>query len=238
MEDERNYKTILVISDLHTPYHHPDSFKFLDHLNEKYKPTKIVNIGDEIDHHSISFHDKDPDLPFSPSSELEKAIWHLKDMYLIFPRMEIMESNHGSLVYRKGKHAGLPRAVFKSYREIIEAPKNYTWHDSLILTSGGRKIMFHHSLGKNALKNSQHESMCYVQGHWHGQADIQWWANTHSSYWGMTVGCSIDFKSYAFAYGRSNLPKPVLSHAVIVNGTPVIEPMILDKDGRWCGKSI
>ena len=47
-----NYKSVLVISDLHIPYHHPDAFKFLAALKKKYKPDLVVNIGDEIDQHS------------------------------------------------------------------------------------------------------------------------------------------------------------------------------------------
>ena len=33
---------ILVVSDLHVPYHHPDSFNFLEHLASKYNPPKMV----------------------------------------------------------------------------------------------------------------------------------------------------------------------------------------------------
>ena len=57
------HKSILVISDLHIPYHHRDSFEFLKALKKKYKPDLVVNIGDEIDCHALSFHDSNPDLP-------------------------------------------------------------------------------------------------------------------------------------------------------------------------------
>jgi predicted phosphodiesterase len=43
------YKSVLVISDLHIPYHHPQAFDFLQALKTKYKPDHIVNIGDELD---------------------------------------------------------------------------------------------------------------------------------------------------------------------------------------------
>ena len=62
------YKSVLVISDLHIPYHHPDAFEFLKALKKKYKPDLVVNIGDEIDQHSISMHDSNPDLPSSRGS--------------------------------------------------------------------------------------------------------------------------------------------------------------------------
>ena len=65
-------KSILCISDLHAPYHHPDTLDFLDAIRKEYKPDCIVNIGDELDWHSISFHDHHPGL-YSPSHELDKA---------------------------------------------------------------------------------------------------------------------------------------------------------------------
>ena len=54
-------KRILVISDMHMPYHHPDSFAFLKAVKKSFDPTRIINIGDEVDNHGISFHDSDPD---------------------------------------------------------------------------------------------------------------------------------------------------------------------------------
>lgn len=233
------YKSILVIPDLHCPYHHKNSFEFLDAVANKYKPDKHVCLGDEIDYHCISFHDSDPDLPFSASKELETAIWYLSDLYLLFPKMDVLESNHGSLVYRKGKHHGLPRSVFKSYSEILGAPKGWSWHEDLTITcSNNQKVYFHHGHSKNALRNSQLRSMNYVQGHHHGTMDIQYWANSEGIYWGVTSGCLIDRKEYAFNYARNNLPKPLLGCTMILDGIPKLIPMILNKGGKWIGKII
>ena len=41
-------KRILVISDLHVPYHHKHSFKFLAEIKKQYKPDFVVNIGDSM----------------------------------------------------------------------------------------------------------------------------------------------------------------------------------------------
>ena len=40
-----SYKSILCISDLHIPYHHPQAFDFLKALKKKIKPDLIVNGG-------------------------------------------------------------------------------------------------------------------------------------------------------------------------------------------------
>ena len=54
-------KSILIISDTHIPYHHPDLIPFLKDLKEIYKPDRVIHIGDEVDKHAMSFHDSDPD---------------------------------------------------------------------------------------------------------------------------------------------------------------------------------
>jgi predicted phosphodiesterase len=46
-------QTILVISDLHEPYSHPDTYDFLKACKKKFKPTDIVLSGDEVDAHAI-----------------------------------------------------------------------------------------------------------------------------------------------------------------------------------------
>lgn len=235
----KKLKRILCIPDLHVPFHHKDALKFLDAVNERFKPDKVVNLGDEIDGHTISFHDTDPDIMFSPSSELETAIWHLKDLYAIFPKMDLLNSNHGSLIYRKGKHHGIPRRVFKDWKEILEAPKGYEWHDELVLImSDGRKVMFHHGLSKNVLTNSRNKSMCFVQGHHHGTMDIQYWSNGVQVFWGVTSGCLIDYKELAFAYGKTTLPKPLLGCTIIIDGYPMLIPMVLNEKRQWIGKLI
>ena len=39
---------ILVISDTHIPYHHKDSIDFLKAIKRKYKPDRVIHIGDEV----------------------------------------------------------------------------------------------------------------------------------------------------------------------------------------------
>mgnify|MGYP003679021094 CR=1 FL=1 len=48
-----SYKSILCISDLHIPYHHPQAFDFLKALKKKINPDLIVCGGDELDKHAL-----------------------------------------------------------------------------------------------------------------------------------------------------------------------------------------
>ena len=118
------YKSILCISDLHIPYHHPQAFDFLKALKKKLNPDLIINGGDELDKHALSFHDSDPDLP-SAGDELrisKKYIWELKK---IFPKMILLHSNHSSLIYRRALKHGMPKAYLRSYNEFLEVDNNW-----------------------------------------------------------------------------------------------------------------
>lgn len=230
---------VLVISDLHAPYYHQDTIPFLTAIKEFIKPDKVVLTGDEIDGHCISFHDKDPDIPFSPSSELEKAIYHLQPIYELFPKADILESNHGSLVYRRGKHGGLPRSVFKDYREVLGAPRGWNWHSELtIKLSDGRLCYFHHGKSSNGLKLSQSMAMNVVQGHHHSVFNIEYHANPLNIYWSMIVGCLIDDKSLAFSYNKLQMKRPLIGVGLILDGQPKLMPMILNEEGRWIRKLV
>lgn len=229
------HQVILVISDQHFPYSHADIIPFLTKVKEVYKPNHIVNIGDETDSHAVSFHDSDPDL-MSAGDELEAAILKMQPLYKLFPKMDILESNHGSLNIRKAMASGLPRAAIKEYQDVLRAPKTWIWHESLIIQTRLGPVFFCHNRARSALKNSQMIGMSFVQGHHHSTAEISYWSSPERLLFGVTVGCLIDGKSRAFAYNKLQLARPVLSVAVIVNGVPALIPMILDGKGRWIGK--
>jgi hypothetical protein len=226
---------VIFISDMHHPYAHPDCYSFLKHLKNKWKPDRVVCLGDELDYHAISYHEADPNLP-GVSDELKSAIGRIKPLFDLFPEMDILESNHGSLVYRKAKTAGLPAHVFKTYNEILGAPKGWKWHFDLTLKlSNGSLLYCHHGKTADGLKLSQSMGMCTVQGHFHEKFGIQYWGNPIGLFWHMQLGCLVDNHSLAFAYNKNNLKRPIIGTGVAINGLPILEPMILNDDGRWVG---
>jgi hypothetical protein len=227
---------ILIISDLHVPYHHPSTFKFLAAVKKKYQPTRVVSVGDELDKHALSFHDSDPDL-MSAGDELAESLKHLQVLYKMFPEMDLIDSNHGSMAYRKAKHHGIPRKYLKEYGEVLGAPKGWQWHMDLTLkVPGGNNVYFHHGLAKDVMKVVNQRGMCVVQGHYHTEFRIGYSGNPQALLWGMNVGCSIDSHSLAFAYDKTNLGRPIVGHAIIINGLPRLLPMILDKNSVWTGE--
>jgi predicted phosphodiesterase len=226
---------ILVIPDLHTNYEHPDAFRFLRAIKKKYRPDRIINLGDIADLQSVSYHEKNPDLD-SPGRELENVRKKLNELYRIFPKMDILTANHDSLFYRKGQTIGLPSGVLKSYNEIFQVNKSWKWHQELVIkASNGEKIYFCHGLSPDGMKNSKSKAMSFVSGHHHSKFEIRYWANTEKLYFAMICGCLVDRKSIAFAYGKNVLDKPILGCALIINGIPRLIPMNLTKSGHWDG---
>lgn len=235
MKLKKKTRNALIISDLHYPYNHPDVIDFLAALKKKYKFDLIVCVGDELDFHALSFHDSDPDL-MSPGHELKTSIARLKPIYKLFPDVELVESNHGSMVYRKQKHHGLPRSVIKSYRDVIEAPPGWNWHHDLIIELENNELVYIcHGKTKNALNLTLNEGMSSIQGHFHEDFEIRFRANKKGLYWSMMVSCLIDNSSYAFAYNKTNVRKPIIGCGGIVNCEPRLFPMRLNPNGRWDG---
>lgn len=229
------YKRILCISDLHFPYHHIDTFNFLKALKKKYKFDKIIQGGDEVDNHAISFHDTHPDL-LSPGDELELAKKHIKKLGEIFPKMSIIDSNHGSLPYRKMVHHGLPLKYLKSYKEVLDAPLGWHWSNDLVVTcSNNKQVYFHHGKSSSQMKLSKNMGMSVVQFHYHSKFEISYWANPKDLYFEMRCGCLIDDGSLALEYNKTTIERPIIGCGAVLDGIPRLLPMLLLKGGRWSG---
>jgi hypothetical protein len=106
--------------------------------------------------------------------------------------MLLVESNHGSLVYRRGKAFGLPRHVLKAYGAILEAPTGWKWFNDLIVTcSDGNKVYICHGRASDGLKLSQSLGMSCVQGHFHERFEARYWSSKAGLFWSVIAGCLI-----------------------------------------------
>jgi len=232
------YSKVMVIGDLHIPYHHKDSFAFLRALKKKYKGFDlVVNIGDELDQHAISMHDNDPDLP-SAGDELKLSKAYVKDLEKIFPDMTLVDSNHSSLVYRRALKYGLPKAYLKHYNEFLGVGKGWKWVQDLTITlNDGSRCFFTHGMSANVLQVAQKYGMNCVQGHYHSKASIQYFSNPDKLVWGAQTGCLTNQDSLAFGYAKNFKDRFIMSSLVIVDGQPRLHPMVI-KDGKWIGKIV
>ena len=227
---------ILFISDMHIPYHHVDTIAFLKHLKAKYKPTRVICLGDEVDHAALSYHESDPDLP-SAGDELRRALPVIAELQEIFPVMDVIESNHGSLVWRKAKTHGIPRHYIKAYNDVLGVGSGWKWsYDLTIELPNGTFCYIHHGKSNDIIKTSQLSGMSSVAGHFHEKFKIDYWANSNGLYFGLQCGCMIDDDAYAFSYNNCNLRRPLIGTGLIIDSQPVLEPMVLDSEGRWVNR--
>lgn len=226
---------ILVIGDLHAPYMHVDATRFLAAIKAKYRPTEILFMGDERDGHSDSYHEKSPELPAS-GDELKAAIKQLAGLYKMFPKAAILESNHGSLFYRKARTAGIPGVVLKEYRDVLQAPKQWIWKYDHILKTPLGDVYCHHGKSGAYERLSKNMGMSAIQGHFHNKFYVCYWSSPNGLYFDANAGCLVDNHSRAMAYGKNNLQKPIIGCMVIVEGIPQLIPMVMGKNHRWIGK--
>lgn len=227
-------EVILLFGDLHLPYHREGAIEFLEAVKEKYKPTKIICTGDEVDNHAMGFHDTDPD-NLGAGDELSEAIKYLKRLYKLFPEVDLVDSNHGSMVFRKAKVSGIPLKYIRSMREILEAPEGWKWHkDYLYRMNNGQDLFVTHGLKKDTAKLSEQYGCCVAQGHYHEDSMIRYSSSPRQLIWGCSVGCLIDDDCLAMEYNKTNMKRPILSCVIVINGIPQIIPMII-KDHKWVG---
>jgi len=229
-------RCIFFIGDLHYPYEHRDTEAFLKAVKKKYKPTRIVQVGDEVDGHAWSYHDAEPDLD-GPGPEFKKAKKKMQNLQDIFKTIQFIESNHGSLHVRKSKTHGIPSGFIKSYQDAWGVSENFTWHFELLIKGPDKKDTYvHHSRGANVLQISQAFGKNVVQGHHHNKQCIQYWTSGYQTYFGAFTGCFVDVDCLSQAYGKNNIKKPLLGGLLMVDGAPRILRMNLKSNGRWDGR--
>lgn len=230
------YHCILHIPDQHAPYHHPDMLEFLHAVGKAFPIDLVVNAGDEVDHHAMSFHDSDPNLD-SAGTELEKAKPVMERLHAMFPQQLVCSSNHGSMAFRKAKAHGIPVQYLKSYREVLfpkhKAP-GWSWAYEWIIKTPLGDVMFKHQ-SSNPTSEAAHERCNLMVGHNHGRFSVDYAAGSSFLYWGATGGCLIDKDAYAYAYGKHSTNKPIIGCTIIMEGRPILIPMVLDNQGRWVG---
>lgn len=138
----------LVISDLHIPYHHCDSFDFLETVAYDYDCETILNVGDILDNHSGSYHESEPEA-LSAEEEYEKGKQYIQELNEMFPVMTITEGNHDRIPKRKLKTAGLPSSMLDDYNKLYELENKWKWTDKHFFNShGGQPILIPMVLNK------------------------------------------------------------------------------------------
>lgn len=231
------YSNVLVISDTQAPYHHEDTIQFLREVIDSSQKSfdLIIHIGDEIDAHALSFHTKNPNL-HSAMDELHMARFFCQELQALFPNMILLESNHGSRLYRKAVDAGIPEEMLKNYNDVLKVGKGWKWVESLTIDTPRGKVYFDHGQKETALRVRNRYGISTVQGHRHQESYIDTRKTPFGNLFAMQVGCLIDTKSRAFAYNKTDLNPPMLSLGTIIEGVPHLIQLNEVRPGKWDGK--
>jgi hypothetical protein len=234
MRLKTNGDRVLVISDLQIPFHHKDSFAFLEAVKRTFGCDKVVSIGDEVDQYGLSRYNKDPDA-MNAGAELELTKEYLQELYEIFPEAKACLSNHMDRVFKRALDAGIPRGYMRSIKEFMEAPSGWNW--SRYWTIGGVRYEHGDACGGQRAHRILAESnrTSTVIGHHHAFGGVDYISNGEEMIFGMNVGCLIDIDSVAFHYAKSARNKPTLGCGVVIGGVPAFIPMLLDRKKRWTG---
>lgn len=208
-------KTILVIADTHFPHHVKNTIPFLRAIKRAHNPDIIVHLGDELDCHAMSFHDTDPDIEYSASGELKKAKKSIKCLEKLFSGMYLLNSNHGSMVYRRAKADGVPRHYLKSLAEVYETPK-WFWYDDLVLQTKRGDIYCCHGKSKAYGKLCKEMGMSAIQGHYHSLLEVTNHKAPNGMRFNAFAGSFADVDSLAMAYGKNFVNRPILG-CILIN---------------------
>lgn len=223
---------VMAIPDMHCPWEHPDALAFLKSVRAKYKPTTIVNLGDEVDFYGMSRFEHDVDV-INAGAELSLAVKHLIPFYREFPNSLVCQSNHTHRVHAKAQKAGLPSSTIKSIEEILKTPEGWIYKQCHTVDG----VDYKHGTGKSgAMAHLNHakatgRSTCI--GHIHAFAAVNY---LRKGFFAANFGCLIDKHAPCFAYASDMDDNIVLGCGIVIDGKEAhFIPMHVDEQNRWIG---
>lgn len=207
-------RNVLVIGDPHIPFIKEGYLQFCKSIYEKYNCSKVIIIGDLLDNHAGSFHESDPD-GMSAGDELSVSEKMIYEMYAMFPNALVCLGNHDLIPDRKAFSAGISKKWIKRIDEILNLP-NWTFAEEFVIDG----VLYTHGTGRKARQRCIQEFTSIVQGHYHSDTYYETFVSEHKLLFALQVGCGIDRRSYAMAYGK-HFKKPQLNCGVVMD------------NGRW-----
>lgn len=225
LKDERvtlDPNNVLIIGDLHEPFCLQNYLQFCKEQQIKYNCGTVIFIGDVIDNHYSSYHETDT-VAMGADQELRLAKRKIAQWHKAFPSATVIIGNHDRMAFRKARTAGISSKWLKGYSEILDTPG---WE--FVEECEVHDVLYNHGEGATAKKKMRNEHQSVVQGHRHSEAYVEWSVGNNHRHFAMQVGCGVDRKSYAMAYGKA-FKKPVISCAVVLGkgSEPHVIPMNL-----------
>lgn len=241
---ERTANRILCFGDDQAPAQHPDAYDILKAAKNIFRPTRVIHMGDELDMNNISDYLKSADAD-NAKAELAKGMEHLSKIYALFPKCDVLRSNHvDARIMKKKDSAGIPSFMLRTVDEILEMPAGWERHDELVIDN----IIFRHGhKDRQNLKGTVNRLMLHrhrqyysiLCGHHHQKFGFSHLPDMIAENgrlrfaWAGHTGCLMDREHpYAKAYSAGY---EIVGFAVIENGCPKFILPELDNHNRWTG---
>ena len=223
-------KRVGIIGDTHLPYELDGYLEFCQETFDRHGVDTVIHIGDFVDNHSLSFHDSEPML-HNVIGEHESAFERAQDWYEAFPDATLIMGNHDRIPARQMAKLGMAPSIYmKPIEELLGMPWDVVDHIEI------DNVLYHHGETAGGIngfrKDAEQRMRCTVSGHNHSNAGISATATDQELVWGLAVGCGVNQKHMAFAYGRNFAKKPIISCGVVIEGEPRIEYMNLGRKIR------
>ena len=221
--EKSSEKPVLIMPDIHAPYHHPDAIEFLKWAYQSRGCGSVVNVGDLFDFHAMSRHVTEIDAP-NAEKEYDRALEFVAELTDVFPEGDLVLGNHDLIPQRQMKDIGLSTRILKSHNELYGLPKGWTVHPHYyVIKPDSWNVLVEHgigSAGKYGCANTAKEKRCsYVQGHVHSAVAVIYSTNHENTIFGMNAGCLVDSGSLAMRYGKYGVKKGVLACGVVYSGS-------------------
>ena len=222
-DPERTLQTdgnrILVISDLHAPFVHPDALKHCKKVYKEYECNQVVCISDVIDNSATTRWEVNPDGK-SAKDELDEAIKILSQWYKAFPVAYVTTGNHEARIMKKLQRGSVSSKWLKDLNEVLEVP-DWTFVNEIII---GKTKYLHGEGCSSTLQSLLQSSTNIVFGHFHSKFEIIY----NQDRFAMCVGWLGDRDALAFNYARTFVKQQILGCAVVLNDHPILVPMQLN----------
>ena len=220
LEYKRERNNVLVIGDLHAPFIREGYLEFCKKMYIKHQCTEVVLIGDILDLHYSSYHETNPD-GYGAGEELERAKIQIAEFYKAFPVAKVCLGNHDLIPNRKAFSGGLSKYWIKDISDVLETP-NWDYAEEFVIND----VLYTHGTGRKAKQRCQQEFISVVQGHYHSESYVETFVSEREMLFAMQVGCGVNRKSYAMAYGK-HFKKPQINVGIVLESGRygIIEPM-------------
>lgn len=223
---------VLAIGDLHLPHVRPGYLQFCRDVYKQHQCDTVVFLGDIVDLHAASYHEKHPDAD-SPSTEIVKTKLAVTQWYKAFPKATVTIGNHDRLFIRKAATGSISELALKSFSEMWETP-GWSWVQSVVIDG----TLYIHGDGCGggihpAFNTMRKMAQSVVMGHHHTQAGVKFLCNQDRRLFSMDVGCGIKWDVVQFLYQDRNPCKPVMSIGTIIDNVPQLHVMPCGKGERY-----